>query len=448
MIKYIGMLVVTMITSMYFFPFEFTFLPGANTKMIMAGLGLVWFGINMAKGTQEGGLNRDLFNLSIWAMGISLISLVGVTLNSTNDYTFVTYVISMWVWLGGAYTATRLMKALHGYLNVELVCHYLIAVCVGQCLIAYGMDMFPALKNFVDGFLASTGFMGKAEDRLYGIGASLDVGGMRFAAVLIIISYLSVNARTAKNWGRRCAYILSFLIIIIFGNMIGRTTTVGAGMAVAYWIYAWLFCKDDERKAEAKRVMWTIAIALLLCLPLVIHFYNVDASIHKNIRFAFEGFFSLVEKGRWETNSNEILKSMYVLPDNSRTWLIGDGYMENPYYTDPYYIGEKWGGYYHGTDVGYLRFIFYAGIFCMLTFVLYMLKVAQVCMRRFEGYALLFFALLILNYLVWLKVSSDLFPVFAIFLCITANDMDQADALRRQQAEQMQHERLSVKPNI
>ena len=69
------MLVVTMITSMYFFPFEFTFLPGANTKMIMAGLGLVWFGINMAKGTQEGGLNRDLFNLSIWAMGISLISI-------------------------------------------------------------------------------------------------------------------------------------------------------------------------------------------------------------------------------------------------------------------------------------------------------------------------------------------------------------------------------------
>lgn len=84
----------------------------------------------------------------------------------------------------------------------------------------------------------------------------------------------------------------------------------------------------------------------------------------------------------------------------------------------------------------------------MLMFVIYMLRVALVCMGRFKDYRLLFFALLILNYLVWLKVSSDLFPVFAIFLCITANDMDQADALRRQQAEQMQHERLSVKANI
>ena len=115
---------------------------------------------------------------------------------------------------------------------------------------------------------------------------------------------------------------------------------------------------------------------------------------------------------------------------------------------DPYYLGYAWKGFYHGTDVGYLRFIFYGGVFFMLMFVIYMLRVALVCMGRFKDYRLLFFALLILNYLVWLKVSSDLFPVFAIFLCITANDMDQADALRRQQAEQMQHERLSIKANI
>ena len=447
MIKYIGMLVVTMITSMYFFPFEFTFLPGANTKMIMAGLGLVWFGINMAKGTQEGGLNRDLFNLSIWAMGISLISLVGVTLNNTSDYTFVTYVVSMWVWLGGAYTATRLMKGLHGYLNVELVCHYLIAVCVGQCLIAYGMDMFPALKNFVDGFLASSGFMGKTEDRLYGIGASLDVAGSRFAAVLIIISYLSVNARTAKNWGRRCAYILSFLLIIIIGNMIGRTTTVGAGMAILCWIYTLVF-GDDKQKAEEKQMLLTMSAVLLCLLPVIIYFYNTSTSVHDNIRFGFEGFFTLVEKGHWETHSNNILKNMYDLPETTKTWLIGDGYFDDAIAVDPYYLGYAWKGFYHGTDVGYLRFIYYGGVFFMLSFVIYMLNVALVCMRQFEGYALLFFALLILNYLVWLKVSSDLFSVFAIFLCITANDMIQADALRRQQAEQMQHERLSVKANI
>lgn len=38
--------------------------------------------------------------------------------------------------------------------------------------------------------------------------------------------------------------------------------------------------------------------------------------------------------------------------------MIGDGYFENPR-TDPYYIGYQWKGFYMGTDVGYLRFLFF-----------------------------------------------------------------------------------------
>lgn len=169
---------------------------------------------------------------------------------------------------------------------------------------------------------------------------------------------------------------------------------------------------------------------LLVTLPIVIYSYHVNVSVQNNIRFAFEGFFSLAEKGRWETHSNEILKSMYIFPDNIRTWLIGDGYFDNPYYSDLYYTGPKWNGFYKQTDVGYLRFIFYAGIFCMLAFVIYFFKIAQVCMRRFKGYKLMFIAILLLNYIVWFKVSSDLFPIFAIFLCITASEFKEAENIK------------------
>ena len=48
MLKVISTLFLVVLTSLFFFPFEFTFLPGFNTKMIMAGMGLVLFGINMA----------------------------------------------------------------------------------------------------------------------------------------------------------------------------------------------------------------------------------------------------------------------------------------------------------------------------------------------------------------------------------------------------------------
>ena len=77
-----------------------------------------------------------------------------------------------------------------------------------------------------------------------------------------------------------------------------------------------------------------------------IYRYNASAAFRENVRFAFEGFFSLAEKGTWDVHSNNILKNMYVFPDNIKTWIIGDGYMENPRSTDPYYVGKIYGGYY------------------------------------------------------------------------------------------------------
>ena len=94
------------------------------------------------------------------------------------------------------------------------------------------------------------------------------------------------------------------------------------------------------------------------------------------IQFAFEGFFSLVEKGRWEVSSNEILKNMYRFPESIKTWIIGDGYIENPK-NDPYFIGKLTGGYYMGTDVGYLRFIYYFGLIGLIAFIIFMVKAGK-----------------------------------------------------------------------
>ena len=150
--RYLAIALTTILTSFYFFPFEFTFLPVANTKMIMAGFGLVLFFYNMARGG-HGALNRDVFKLSVWAMVVSLIALAAVAYNETPDYTYATYIVSMWVWLGGAYTTTQLIKAVHGKLTIVLVCNYLIGVCTAQCIIAYAADMYPWLKNWIDSFL-------------------------------------------------------------------------------------------------------------------------------------------------------------------------------------------------------------------------------------------------------------------------------------------------------
>lgn len=48
----------TVLTSLYFFPFAFSFLPGVNTKMMMAAVGLVLLGIQLAKQKKKIGSER------------------------------------------------------------------------------------------------------------------------------------------------------------------------------------------------------------------------------------------------------------------------------------------------------------------------------------------------------------------------------------------------------
>ena len=64
MLRVIAIILTGIITSFYFFPFEFSFLPGANTKMLMAGFSLVVLMIQLAKKGQ-GNINKDFFLLSL-----------------------------------------------------------------------------------------------------------------------------------------------------------------------------------------------------------------------------------------------------------------------------------------------------------------------------------------------------------------------------------------------
>lgn len=425
--RIVGMVLLTILTSFYFFPFEFTFLPGINTKMAIAGIGLVILIIQLARG-RKSIIDRDFFQLSLIAGLVSLIGFFAVTWNDTYDYTYATYIVSMWVWLSGAYVVTQAITKLHGHISVELVCNYLIVVCVVQCLIAFTMTQYPPLKNFVDSFLGSTGFMGKMEDRMYGIGACLDVAGSRFSVVLVMIISLLLKFSVSDKKKYIGLYLVAFFVITIIGNMMSRTTTVGLMVALAYLFYASRIYTFRIDSGMRQVLAWFVGILCAVIL-LVTYGYYTNPGFQENLRFGFEGFFSLVEKGRWEVHSNEILQNMYVFPDNLKTWFIGDGYFDNPYYTDPYYTGPKIGGFYKGTDVGYLRFIFYFGLMGLIVFSLFMCKVAKVCMNRFTSYRSLFFVILLLNFAVWFKVSSDIFLVFALFLCVTEEQQSEENFL-------------------
>ncbi len=412
LLSYIKYPILLIVTSFFFFPFEFTFLPGINTKMLLAAMGLVLF-VARAAASRSASLDRDFFVLIVFASIVSLSGIISVVYNATTDLSYASYVVSFFVWMGGAYFVVSSIRFLHGKVTPLMVINYLAAICVVQCVIALLISRNPLVKDFVDSFLGGDGFMGKLENRMYGIGCALDVAGLKFSCVLVAISFVVMNGLCQPKL-QTTIYWIAYLVIAVVGNMIGRTTSVGVVVSL---IYILVHCIFYGYREFLKSHVLPLLLLMVVLLPLLIYLYNNSPKTREDLRFGFEGFFSLAETGRWETNSNNRLSDMFVLPDNPKTWIIGDGYFDNPY-SDPNFNGDNPTEFYKGTDVGYLRFIYYFGVIGLISFVVFFLVAFWECALRHRKYAILFLMILTINYIVWVKVSSDIFLIFSLFLCI------------------------------
>lgn len=412
--KFILVILTGIVTSLFIFPFNLPFSSSVNTKMLVAAVGLFLFVLDMIR-NRSFVISKDFLIFSIICIIVSVWAYLVITINDTAETSYAQYFISAWVWMGGAYTMVKMIKAVHGEASVDLIGRYLVFVCVAQCILAYMMTLSPGLKSFIDSLMGDAeDFMGPAEGRIYGLGAALDPSGLRFASVLVILAYLIHNTDSAAGGPLKALYLISFIIIGTFGNMISRTTIIGVGIAVFYWIIVFF----TEKKERYVGGFWlTATLCIIISIALIIVLYRTSYSFRENLRFGFEGFFSLAEKGYWETNSTNILKGMVVWPESIKTWTIGDGYFFNTQDT-PDRFGHIETGFYMDTDIGYLRYIFYFGSIGLLLLTTVFLWITSTCGRLFPEYRLMFILILLVNMAGWVKVSSDIIMMFAPFFIL------------------------------
>jgi hypothetical protein len=410
-----GLLVIFtgLITSLFLFPFNLP-IPDVeiNTKLIMAVFGA---GLFLLDRIQKGPVvSRGFLGLTILCATISVWGFFVTMINGTSDSSFAKYLISVLVWLSAAYAVYWLMRAVHGDVSLELISDYLIAVCTVQCLVAYGMTIWPSLASFIDGLMGEgEAFMSATEGRLHGLGAALDPAGLRFSAVLVAIAYLLTRLDYENDSWKAVLYLTEFTIVTVLGNMIARTTTIGNIVAIALFIFLkW----PRDGRVILNRSWAILGGGLLVSIIISVLLYNMDSTFREYLRFGFEGFFSLAENGKWEVRSNELLKDMMVWPETLKTWIIGDGLFDSPDIPDRF--GQVLGGFYMQTDIGYLRFIFYFGVIGLLGMISAFVYMTITCVRSFPQHKWLFFSLLLINLLGWFKVSSDIIMVFAPFLIL------------------------------
>lgn len=402
--RYIQYISIGILTSFYFFPIGFSFLPDSvNTKMILAVLGIVLFGY---KCIQEGGVkvSKGLGGAIILAVLFSLACFVSTDINNTSDYSYATYVVSFSVWLGGAFTVSSAIRGVHGEVNFRLLTFYLAAVCFAQCVAAMMIDNIPAFKLFIDSYVQQGQEFFTEVDRLYGIGAALDPAGVRFSIVLVLImGLLCKDDKTRNNRSRIVLLLVAFFVISIVGNIISRTTIVGVGLAGFYFVISSGLFQTIVRYDSMKLGLWFGGI-FIIAVSIATFLYQTNGVFYGHMRFAFEGFFNWVEMGEWRTDSTDKLNNlMWIWPEDFRTWVIGSG---------------RFDGFFYSTDIGYCRFILYSGLVGFSFFALLFIYLAFLFANQNPQYWLMFMLLLILSLLIWLKVATDIFQIFALLFCL------------------------------
>lgn len=400
--------VLGVLVSSYFFPFEFTFLPeGLNTKIMLAALGIPLLAVHLLR-LQKIEMPRSFLFATLIALVFSAIGYVSVDVNRSQDLSYANYIVSFSTWVLGAYALCMILRAVHGYLNFELLFNYLIAVCVVQCFMALAIDYNVSVKAWVDAYIsqapvADVEFLNRV-DRLYGIGAAVDVAGTRFSIVLLGLAAVLNTIRRQENKLRQITlYWIAFVIIAVVGNMISRTTLVGVALALGYLGLTSNFFRETLTSFKLTYILVITSVTVGLIM-IAVYYYHTDTVVHQQLRFAFEGFFNWVEKGKWYTSSTDRLNSvMWIWPDpqDTKTWLIGKATFDN------------WHAV--GTDIGYCRFVFYNGLIGLVTFSLFFVYNAWACNKLLPGYTLFFVFLLALTFIIWLKVATDLFLIYALF---------------------------------
>lgn len=403
MIRLLLYISVGIAVSFYLFPISFTFLPSLNTKMILAVLGAMFAGLNWLR-EGEIKISKGFLLSVVLALLFSFISFYSTDINKTTDYAYATYITSFAVWYFGAYAICTFIKAVHGQLDFKLFTFYATAICVFQCAAALLIDNIPSFKILVDSYVSQGQEFFEEVDRLYGIGAALDPAGVRFSIILLMITAVLNNDEEVRNNGWAISLLLiSFFFIAIIGNAISRTTVIGLGSSLAYFIIGSSVFKRAVQNYSSKLSL-LFGFFLVVAIGLSIYLYQTNAEFYDQMRFAFEGFFNYVEHGEWRTDSTDKLnREMWIWPQDQQTWLIGSGLFDN---------------YVYSTDIGYCRFILYCGLIGFSVFALLFVVNALVFMRRHPQYWMFFMILLAFTFVIWFKVATDIFFIYAVFYCI------------------------------
>ena len=411
-----------LVVSLYVFPIEFTFLPRSiNSKMIIAVFGILAYAFDsLRRGAAE--MSGSVLMAALLAVIFSVWCLFSTTFSNTPDKTYVSYFISFGTWLAGAYGVYAALRLGHEKVDLEILVRYLALAGVFQCVAAVMNDNYDWFASFVKRIWAVGPDYYSRHNRLYGIGAALDPGGICFSVIQVMIAHLfATHPNVRSRRAPQLFLLLAFSVITIIGSVISRTTLVGSGLGLAYIVYSLIKLRQGGFITLRMLQIYVVFLfAMIGVLAFSIYFYSASRTFHGYLRFGFEAFFNWAETGVFRTSSTDILDTMWVWPQDTLTWIIGKGTIAN---------------YINGTDIGYCNFIFYCGIIGLVLFSAFFVYCHWVQNHKFANFRIAALMLIALTFIIWAKVTTDIFFIDALLFCIAADELTEEETLPQAETE-------------
>lgn len=245
----------------------------------------------------------------------------------------------------------------NGYVFLKMI----ILVGCAQALISLAMFLNNDIRSFVANNFLSDAIVFLQNNEMRGYGLSL---ATTFTLTIIQSLILFLIVYVLKNIGVKHVvyYALAYTIIAMSVILAGRTGMLGIALS---FVIICLKSVIGNQKKNYRLFLGLILIIILLVISLISIFLSQNNQFVLWMQWAFELVYSFGSTGKLSTSStNELLAMYQTLPDNPKTLLFGDGRLIG----DTYNYWFETFSYYMNVDVGYLRLIFYSGIFMTFSF--------------------------------------------------------------------------------
>lgn len=337
----------------YFYPVEFTFLPVLPIRIVQA-VGFIFFLYDLL-------LNRSIsrYLLQFYGYGL-LIFIIGIIttilINGTNEFAPALRGVYMFLYSFAGYLIMKLILKTTRYFTYYTLIEWMIIITIVQAIISFSFFFFPDLLTAYNDMTVLNDVEKMDIENIIGF-RLVGVGNVQYATAAVqygIIIWGIILLKKQRKDNFYSSPIVYNSIICLFcaaGILSGRTFFLILIVTFGYIFYL----NGKSNVTNAIKSVLSICGLLIILFAVVVGYLLVDRP--EAIEWAFELFVNLEKHGSLDSASTTHLQTMYIFPDNTQTWLIGDGR-----------IADEEGGFYKNTDVGYIRSLFYWGVIGSLVY--------------------------------------------------------------------------------